>query len=147
MTARNGWGCVTLLFLPLALGCGGSTPEAQPAGTTPAVTTPAAIPDPVIEGGLWAFQAPGTECGAGDVCGHFLQLISPGSDPAVLAEKAAGIAKGKCGGRVISYKDKRNVMGAGVVLSSEQDKRACEAALGRPEDTDFPRALVWRRVP
>lgn len=138
-------GAPLLVWLLTALGCAGGTSDAQPPRADP--TTAAAPSEPIVETGLWAFQAPGTECLAGDVCGHFLQLISPGSDPAVLAERAAGIARGKCGGRVLSYRDKRNVMGAGVVLENEQAKRACEAALGRPEDTDFPRLLVWRRVP
>ncbi len=133
--------------LVLVNACGAPAPADEPSASAKPVTTASTPADPVIETGLWAYQPQGTECGAGDVCGHFLQLISPGSDAAVLAEKAAGLAKGKCGGRVVAYKDKRNVMGAGVVLASEQEKRACEAAFGRPEDTDFPRSLVWRRAP
>jgi hypothetical protein len=130
----------------LLCACGAPAPSAEP--RSPERAAPANTPgDPVVEAGLWAHQPQGTDCGPADVCGHFLQLISPGSDPAVLAEKAAGLAKGKCGGRVIAYKDRRNVMGAGIVLATEQEKRACEAAFSRPEDTDFPRPLVWRRAP
>ena len=55
--------------------------------------------------------------------------------------------KGKCGGHVVVYRDPRNVMGAGTVLATADEKRACEKALGRAEDKDFPNYLVWRVAP
>jgi hypothetical protein len=86
-----------------------------------------------------------TACGAGDVCGFFLQLVSPGSSPTDLGNKAAKMIQGKCGGHIIVYKDARNVLGAGTVLATADDKRACERALGRDKaDTDFPNSMVWR---
>ena len=86
-----------------------------------------------------------TACATGDVCGFFLQLVSPGSNPTDLAAKAARAIHGKCGGHIIVYKDARNVLGSGTVLATADDKRACEKALGREKpDTDFPNAMVWR---
>ena len=88
-----------------------------------------------------------TTCGAGDVCGFFLQVVSPGSDAVDLANKAARMLQGKCGGHIIVYKDARNVLGSGTVLPTAEEKRACERALGRDkEDTDFPNATVWQVV-
>lgn len=84
-------------------------------------------------------------CQSGDVCGFFLQVISPGSDAKPLADKAQKILSGKCAGEIIVYQDKRNVMGAGTVLSTAEAKRACEQALGRSEpDPDFPSYGVFR---
>jgi hypothetical protein len=86
-----------------------------------------------------------TPCGSGDVCGFFLQLVSPGSDPVALANKAAAVIKGKCGGHVIVYRDPRKVMGSGTVLATADEKRACERALGRDKaDTDFPNYAVFQ---
>ena len=85
------------------------------------------------------------KCEPGDVCGFFLQVMSPGSDAKPLAEKAEKILRGKCAGDIIVYQDKRGVMGSGTVLASAEAKRACEQALGRTEpDPDFPSYGVFR---
>jgi hypothetical protein len=140
---------VRAVFLGVALigvGCGSSAPPPAPAPEAKASTAepaPRAKLDVSLEVRRAAPQ--GTACGAGDVCGHFLQVISPGSDPKALADHAVKLVEGKCGGHVIVYKDPRNVMGAGPVLATADEKRACEKALGRPhEDTDFPHAAVFR---
>lgn len=94
---------------------------------------------------LRAHAGKDAKCEAADVCGFFLQVISPGSDPAPLLEKASKILSGKCAGDIIVYQDKRDVMGAGSVFASAEDKRACETALERnAPDPDFPSYGVWR---
>ena len=88
-----------------------------------------------------------TPCGEADVCGFFLQVISPGAEPEQLVDHALRIVRGHCGGNVIVYRDKRGVMGAGPVFATEAEKTACREALGRsPESDDYPSAAVWRRA-
>jgi hypothetical protein len=136
-----------LLLSALALACGGSS--------STAASTPSSTGDPVrADGGALKVSTAvrrslprQVACGAGDVCGYFLQVMSPGSDAQALADKAVRILRGKCSGHVIVYKDARGVMGSGSVFPSLEEKRSCERALGRAEDTDFPHALVWRVAP
>lgn len=133
-------------IVPLALsGCSGPAPAAPEEVASAEPSTPP-IADPVVHPELR--QSAGRlegSCPEGAVCGFFLQVISPGSDPAVLTNQALKILKGKCAGDIIAYQDKRNVKGAGSVFPTEEEKRACEQALGRDKaDTDFPHALVWR---
>jgi hypothetical protein len=126
--------------------CGGDDAVMQPRrAEAPAPPPPSG--DLTISVELRKQLPKGSACGAGDACGFFLQLISPGSDPHALATRAANIARGKCSGQIVVYRDGRNVMGAGIVLPTLDAKHACEGALGRPADTDFPRALVLRVQP
>lgn len=134
---------VWLLSLPLAsLGCSASAPPDKREAAQAASTAPA---DPRAHLELRAHVGRDASCESTDICGFFLQVISPGSDAKDLADKALKILKGKCAGDVIVYRDARNVMGAGSVFASAEEKRSCEAALGRTApDPDFPSYGVWR---
>jgi hypothetical protein len=132
------------------LGCGGSppprpveAPPAPPPKSDPPRTEAAAAATVSTE--VRRNVPKQTTCGDGDVCGFFLQVLSPGSDAVELANKTAKMIQGKCGGHIIVYKDARKVLGAGTVLSSADEKRSCERALGRDKpDTDFPNYTVWQ---
>jgi hypothetical protein len=144
------------LAVGLLLGCGcggggGGVAASPPKDASGAEAEADADADPVSGEGLEVSTEirralpKGTACETGDACGFFLQVISPGSDAPSLARRAVKILEGKCTGKVIVYRDPRNVMGAGAVLASAEEKRACEKALGRDvPDTDFPAALVFR---
>lgn len=140
---REGWMLVGAAVLS---GCSPSEPSAKAPEPSASSAEPAKAPPaaPEVSKQLFVHLPVGAACEAGDVCGFFLQVISPGSDPADLADKAVKIIQGRCGGHVLSYKDSRGVMGAGSVFANEDEKHACEQALGRPRDTDFPKALVFR---
>jgi hypothetical protein len=138
---------VLLAFALIAAGCGSSSPPpAEPGAPPSSAPAPASsvVPDPKVSTELRRSHGGRVSCGEGDVCGYFLQIISPGSDPKDLADKAVRIIKGKCGGHVVVYKDPRNVTGAGTVFTTPEEKRACEKALGRPDDKDFPHYVVLR---
>lgn len=134
------------LSLGALTGC--SSPPVQAPEASAETDAPAVVAEPVVHTELR--QTVGRlegNCADGDICGFFLQVISPGSDPVVLTNQALKILKGKCGGHIIAYQDKRNVKGAGSVFPSAEEKRACELSLGRDKsDTDFPNALVWRVI-
>ncbi len=122
--------------------CGSSPEPAEPAATAAAT---GAAPEAKVHLEIRAHAGKDAKCEAGDVCGFFLQVMSPGSDAAPLAEKAQRILSGKCAGDIIVYQDKRNVMGSGTVFATAEEKRTCEQALGRSEpDPDFPSYGVWR---
>jgi len=144
---REGW---LLLGGVVLLGCSSSEAPAKAPEASASVAAEPAKPStpatPEVSRQLFMHLPLGAACEAGDVCGFFLQVISPGSDPGDLADKAVKIIQGKCGGHVVPYKDSRGVMGAGSVFPTEAEKHACEQALGRPQDTDFPKALVFRAV-
>ncbi len=135
----------------LSFGCGGSPPP-PPRPVEPAAAPPSRseAPPPQTTAATVSTEVrrnvpKQTTCGDGEVCGFFLQVVSPGSDPVVTANKAAKMIQGKCGGHIIVYKDARKVLGAGTVLATADDKRACERALGRDKpDTDFPSYSVWQ---
>jgi hypothetical protein len=146
-----------ILLVPvLASACGsegqGSSPppRSAPAPTTASTAAstaePASVGDPKVSTELRHRVSGNATCEAGDVCGYFLQIVSPGSEPEDLAKKAVRMIKGKCGGHVVVYKDPRGVMGAGTVLATAEEKRACEKALEREEDKDFPSSLVMRVI-
>jgi hypothetical protein len=140
-----------VLVSALVSACGGEDAAAVPprSAPPPAASTPspaAGVSDPKVSTELRQRADGNATCAEGDVCGYFLQIVSPGSDPDDLAKKAVRLIKGKCGGHVVVYKDPRGVMGAGTVLATAEDKRACEKALGRAEDKDFPSALVMRVI-
>lgn len=145
-----------LLFVPvLVSACGGDEGQGSvtpPQGTAAAASTgeaapaPASAAEPKVSTELRRRAGNDATCGEGDVCGYFLQIVSPGSDPEDLAKKAVRMIAGKCGGHVVVYKDPRDVMGAGTVLATAEEKRACEKALGRAEDKDFPSYLVMRVI-
>ena len=121
--------------------CGSSPPASEPSAN---VATPA-VGEAKVHPELREHAGKDAKCESADVCGFFLQVISPGSDAAPLLEKATKILSGKCAGDIIVYRDKRNVMGSGAVFASAEEKRACEQALGRSEpDPDFPSYGVWR---
>lgn len=154
MSIRRVTVAVSLVAASALAACGGSEPrDATPgphASAKAAEVSEASQPagaELEVSKELRRMQPKETACGAGDVCGFFLQVASPGSDPERLARLAVKTLEGKCGGHVIIYRDKRDVMGSGVVLKTADEKRACEEALGRPEDHDFPGELVFRVAP
>lgn len=127
----------------LLAACGSSPPASEPS-PNPASSN-ASVGEARVHLEIRAHAGKDAKCEAGDICGFFLQVMSPGSDAKPLADKAQKILSGKCAGDIIVYQDKRNVLGAGTVLSSAEEKRTCEQALGRSEpDPDFPSYGVWR---
>jgi hypothetical protein len=129
------------LVLASELGCTAS--QAVEPEKTPPASAPAG--EAKVHPELREHAGKDAKCESADVCGFFLQVISPGSDAAPLLDKATKIVSGKCAGDIIVYRDKRNVMGAGPVFATAEEKRACETALGRSEpDPDFPSYGVWR---
>ena len=125
-----------------SVGCGGAkTGSAAPTGTQ------AAASEPTVSNVVRTRLPKDTPCAAGDACGFFLQVISPGAEPAQLADRAHRIVRGHCGGAIIVYRDKRGVMGAGPVFATADEKQACRDALGRTADgDDYPTAAVWRKA-
>ena len=118
---------------------------ASPAPTEPSSSPNSAAGEATVHLDVRAHAGKDATCEAGDICGFFLQVISPGSDAKPLADKSQRILSGKCAGDIIVYQDKRNVMGSGSVFASAEAKRACEQALERSApDTDFPSYGVWR---
>ena len=137
MSARH---LVSTLALA-ALGCGGSP------STSVSSAPAAAIGDPTVSTVVRTRLPSETPCGSDDVCGHFLQVISPGAEPAQLAERARKIVQGHCAGAIIVYRDKKGVMGSGPVFATAEEKSACRQALGRAGDhDDYPSAAVWRKA-
>jgi hypothetical protein len=138
-------GALSVLLAVLLVACGGSAsapPNEQPAAQRATSSRDDALR---VSTEIRRSLPKRAACGAGDVCGYFLQVMSPGSDAKDLADKAVRVLRGKCGGHVIVYRDARGVMGSGSVFATAEEKRACERALGRAkEDTDFPHALVWQ---
>lgn len=123
--------------------CGGGGAPASTAAPSPAATSA----EPTVSNVVRTRLPKDTPCGTDDVCGYFLQVISPGAEPEQLTKRALDLVRGKCAGAIIVYRDKRGVMGAGPVFSSEQEKTACREALGRaPETDDYPSAAVWRKA-
>jgi hypothetical protein len=127
-------------FALLLVACG-----ASPAPTEPTASGTGAAPEAKVHLEIRAHAEKDAKCEAGDICGFFLQVMSPGSDAKPLADKAQRILSGKCGGDIIVYKDARNVMGSGSVFATAEEKQSCEQALGRSTpDPDFPSYGVWR---
>ncbi len=126
------------------------------AGGSSTTTEPASVPeqgetqpsrDPTTSAVIRTRLPKETACGEADVCGFFLQVISPGAEPEQLVDQALRLVRGHCGGTVIVYRDKRGVMGAGPVFATEAEKTTCREALGRsPESDDYPSAAVWRKA-
>ena len=126
----------------LVVGCGSpSMPSVEP---SPTASAPA---EPTVSNVVRTRLPKETPCGEGDACGFYLQVISPGSEAEHLTDGAMKLLRGHCGGAVIVYRDKRNVMGAGSVFKTADEKRACAAALGRTSDADdYPSEAVWRKA-
>jgi hypothetical protein len=128
----------------IVVGCGGTSPAAPPAPASAGVPAPS---EPKVSSVVRTRLSKDTPCGADDVCGFYLQVVSPGADPAELTEHALKLLRGHCGGTVIVYRDKRGVMGAGSVFATEDEKRACAAALGTTGNIDdYPSSAVWRKA-
>lgn len=133
------WGLVGLGFAAV-VGCGGG----KPTGTTAA---PATASDPTVSNVVRTRLPKDTPCGTDDVCGYFLQVISPGAEPAQLTDRALRIIRGHCGGAIIVYRDKRGTLGAGPVFATAEEKQACREAIGQSGSSDdYPSAAVWRKA-
>lgn len=136
---------VVLGTAALAMACGSAEP-APPAAAS-AAADPKPPSEPTASAVIRTRLPKETPCGEADVCGFFLQVISPGAEPQHLVDHAMKIVRGYCGGTIIVYRDKRGVMGAGPVFANEAEKTACREALGRsPESDDYPNEAVWRKA-
>lgn len=134
------------LSVLVLVGCGASTtPSPEPAQS--AVSAAATATEPKVSDVVRTRLPKETACGSDDVCGFYLQVFSPGSDPGALVDHAMKILRGHCGGTVIVYRDKRGVMGSGSVFATEEEKRACATALGTAGGSDdYPSSAVWRKA-
>lgn len=129
----------------LVVACGSAEPPPKAAAS--AAIEPAPPREPTASATIRTRLPKDTPCGEADVCGFFLQVISPGAEPQQLVDRAMEIVRGRCGGTIIVYRDKRGIMGAGPVFATESEKTACREALGRsPESDDYPTEAVWRKA-